>query len=188
VQADSFNYDTATALLPLIQQGTTVGTLHVSTFDKQSTFALATDGGTGTLISYDQPNPLLVDGFPIVIAAAPGQTVPFSTILTEAFGAVPTSYASYGLSYMGASALLNADWSYWNPADPSVSPWVVNGTVVTPQSDNPPLTATQTVTAAQIGTAAYQAGTILARNNTSRCRYPAWLGADPEHLLRLDHG
>ncbi len=158
VQADSFNYDTASALLTLIQQGTTVGSLHVSTFDKQSTFALATDGGNGTLISYDQPNPLLVDGFPIVIAAAPGQTVPLATILTEAFGTVPASYASYGLSYMGASALANADWSYWNPAQPSVSPWLVNGTIVAPQSESPPLTATQTLTAAQISTAAYQAG------------------------------
>jgi hypothetical protein len=102
VQADGFNYDTATALLTLTEKGTTVGSLHVSTFDKQSTFVLAADGGNGTLISYDQPNPLLVDGFPIVIAAAPGQTVSLSTILTDAFGAVPASYASYGLSYMGA--------------------------------------------------------------------------------------
>ena len=159
--ADGFGYDASSSILTLTQNGQPVGSFFVQTDDNQANFVLAPDGSGGSLVTYRQPNPLLQPGLPVAVVAAPGQAVSLRSIITAAFGAVPANYASYGLSSLSQQVMTTYNWSYWDPATPSVSAWTVNGVPVAPLSGAPPVppfSAMQTVTAAGIDGVSFVAG------------------------------
>jgi hypothetical protein len=64
---------------------------------------------------------------PIAISATPGSVVSLSTILTQAFGTSLGGSSNFWLTYYGASQLQVSDFSYWNPSQPEVAQWYVNG-------------------------------------------------------------
>ena len=58
---------------------------------------------------------------------AAGATTTLSSLLIKSFGASPNGWSQFWLSYVGAAQLKEWDFSYWNPANPAVAQWFVNG-------------------------------------------------------------
>jgi hemolysin type calcium-binding protein len=65
--------------------------------------------------------------FPTPIAAESGAVVAIETMLTGAFGSNYGGYSDYLLAYYGPVQLQAWEFSYWNPSQPSVARWFVNG-------------------------------------------------------------
>ena len=62
---------------------------------------------------------------PLPIVASAGTGVGLSSILTSQFGS--TNWSSYWVTYYPASQLAAWNFRYWNPSNPSVATWLVNG-------------------------------------------------------------
>lgn len=119
-------------------------------------FTLAPDAAGGSLITYTPQGPTtLHESLPVPAVGATGQVIPFTTLLTEAFGAVPAGYSSYTLS---AKMVAFPNESYWNqpPAGtPANSYWLLNGQVVTKDT---------TISADQIGDVQFVEGNSIIRS------------------------
>src|SRR5579871_741406 len=77
-------------------------------------------------------NTFLFEQLPIDVQGAAGSVVSLSSLLTAAFGADWEGYNRFFIAYEGASFLqtVNAPYalSYWDPSQPSVDEWLLNGT------------------------------------------------------------
>ena len=81
--------------------------------DGTGTFQMAPDGKGGTNITFVATDPILLDAsMPVAAVGTATQMVPFTTILTNAFGSVPTGYASYTFNARTNAGALSS-MSYW---------------------------------------------------------------------------
>ncbi|MEJ0017184.1 MAG: Hint domain-containing protein [Acetobacteraceae bacterium] len=159
VQAGSLAYDTSSHMLSLLGQGgATLGAFEVrSTLGLAADdFALSSDGGGGSLLTYTPDGPLTMrESLPIAAVGTAASTIPLSTLLTQAFGAVPSStgYSEYILS--APQPFLPAE-SYWQqgPYQTVNSAWWFNGA---------PIQNTVTVAAADIGNYSLLVGNSIVR-------------------------
>ena len=90
---------------------------------------------------------------PMPFVGAAGATATLAPLLIKSFGASPNGWSSFSLSYVGPAQLKEWDFSYWNPANPSVARWFVNGSVIGAGYDNP-----TTVAGTQTNSAVLHAG------------------------------
>ncbi len=130
-QTGTVHYDTTTETLTLLQGATVEATLRLSGNYDPALFQQSSDGNGGTNITYAQ-TPNLTDtlvSLPVAAIGTVGADISLTQLLTEAFGAVPDVVLQYGckISYRTAAQLAQVNLSYWEPADPSVSSWIVNG-------------------------------------------------------------
>jgi len=130
-QTGTLSYNPGTEKLSLLQGGTVEATLNLSGNYDPALFQQSSDGKGGTNITYAQ-TPNLTDALvslPVAAIGSVGADISLTQLLTAAFGAVPDIVLQYGckISYRTEAELAQANLSYWEPADPSVSSWIVNG-------------------------------------------------------------
>jgi RTX calcium-binding nonapeptide repeat (4 copies) len=71
---------------------------------------------------------------PLPVALAPGAQLSLSAILQQSFGSVPSNISGAWLEYYSTADLASWNFSYWNPASPSVGTWYVNGSSISPDT------------------------------------------------------
>src|SRR5690349_17165966 len=76
----------------------------------------------GLLPAVAPPPTFLQVALPLPVVAAPGGTVPLSTILTTDFGPAEAGpYPEFWIGYSGAATLTQENFSYWNLSSESVA-------------------------------------------------------------------
>src|SRR5262245_13985149 len=78
-----------------------------------------------SVVTLVTPTTFLTWSLPMPVVASPGQTQGLSGILASSFGG--TYWSDYWVTYTSANQLAAWDFSYWNPSNPSVATWLVNG-------------------------------------------------------------
>jgi hypothetical protein len=101
---------------------------------------------------------------PVAVFASEGEHVSLSSILSGMFGSQWTTYTGFELAYYGPQTLQHWDFNYWNPDDPQVSRWYVNGSDIGPAGDN--FTNVRQISAADVASSYLVAG-----NNISNFAY-----------------
>jgi hypothetical protein len=101
---------------------------------------------------------------PVAVFASDGDHVSLSSILTGMFGSQWTTYTGFELAYYGPQTLQDWDFNYWNPDDPQVARWYVNGNDIGPAGDN--FTNVHQISAADVASSYLVAG-----NNISNFAY-----------------
>lgn len=169
VQAQSVSYDSGTLTLEGAN-GQPVGQLAVTDpnrFGAQD-FTLSSDGQGGTRITYTPQGPVtLKESLPVAAVGATGALIPMKDLLIQAFGSIPTGYASYTLS--APLGNLNSD-SYWQQppnGTPKDSAWYYDGQ---------PITQAMTVSASDLDHVTYYAGNNIYK--TPSLTVPVATGAD----------
>lgn len=162
VAADYIVYDSATSQLIVKDGGAggqVVASLTVSGDYGATDFAVQSDGNGGVFVTdtvtatehvYDAT-------LPVPALVAPGQSISLEDLLVQAFGSVALSLPSVQLYSESAQEM--GFFSYWNPSDPSLPYWTLNGTTITP--DN--LT---TVQASDFANVDYVGGNAIQANAT----------------------
>ncbi|MGA9866357.1 MAG: hypothetical protein WBQ75_07920, partial [Acetobacteraceae bacterium] len=162
VQVSAVEYDTATEALSLYNSGGgLLDTLYVGTIDGFSGFNVQSDNSGGSLITYTPTVQIEQPSMPVPLVATVGTQVSLESLLTQAFGTVPSEYTQFGLSYMNGPDMHDYDWSYWTLGDKQVTPWVVGGTIVPGLPTYPylpPNPPTTTVDAANLGSVTLRMG------------------------------
>lgn len=135
VTADAAVFDPDSGLLSISNAGTVVATLHLAGVYGADDFAVAADGSGGALVTSQSPGGISTTPYtlPVPALAATGGTVSLASLLTAAFGAdFLTRAPQITLTSVGPSDMTS--FSYWDPHDPSLSAWVVNGQTVAPDT------------------------------------------------------
>jgi hypothetical protein len=141
VIANYASYDVANSLLTLRQNGaggSIVASLTVAGNYGPADFSVQSDGkgGTGITTRGAANVPVFYATLPVPAVATTGASVSLISMLTAAFGtAYVASIPSFQLWSESPADL--QDFSYWNPSDPLVSYWTLNGTVVAPDNLQP---------------------------------------------------
>ncbi|WOH48860.1 calcium-binding protein [Bradyrhizobium sp. sBnM-33] len=101
----------------------------------------------------------LRQAFPIALQGSVGTTLSLSSLVTQAFGDNAGSITGAWLGYYGIEAMQAWNFSYVNPASPSISAWRLNGSPIpasTPSSFNQTF-----VSSAQFATTDVQLGNMF---------------------------
>lgn len=160
ITADYVNYDTATSQL-IVRDGGANGAIVASlTVDGNygpDDFALQSDGNGGVLVTdtIAEPTRTFYATLPEPAVLQPGQTISLADLLVQAFGTVALSLPNVAVSSQSAADM--GYFSYWDPSDPSLPYWTLNGTVVTP--DN-----LETIPASEFADVDYVAGNAIQAN------------------------
>jgi hypothetical protein len=139
--ANYATYDAANDLLTLRQNGaggSIVANFTVAGSYGAADFSVQSDGKGGTDITTSGSTnvPVFYATLPVPAVATTGASVSLVSMLVAAFG---TAYVAAipGFQLWSESPADLKDFSYWNPSDPLVSYWAVNGTVVAPDNVQP---------------------------------------------------
>ncbi|HEY1710236.1 MAG TPA: M10 family metallopeptidase C-terminal domain-containing protein [Rhizomicrobium sp.] len=76
----------------------------------------------------------LFGALPVPVKLAAGGTTSLTTILTQEFGAGLGGFQNVFLTYAGAATLTTDNFNYWDPSNPSVSEWLLNGVAIAPDT------------------------------------------------------
>ena len=143
IVANAATYNASSGVLSVTENGTVVASLNMAGAYVAQDFSVVSDQAGGSLITNTAPAAVsqTLIALPIPVEVAPGGTVSLVNLLDEAFGpgflASDPKIAIYGLGPQDMTV-----FSYWNPQDPSITSWVVNGNTVTPDQLQP-LTASE---------------------------------------------
>ena len=160
--ANDATFDPATGVLSLSATpgGPARATLDLIGAYGSAAFSLTSDGAGGSFLTDDAPAPLLVQSpLPVDAFVPTGGTIGLSQLLLDAFGSIPAGYDTLTLSSESAADLLANSFSYWDPNNPSLSGWIVNGTALAPD------TSLQ-ITASQFAGVAFVAGNDISATAT----------------------
>ncbi|MBN9559734.1 MAG: calcium-binding protein [Alphaproteobacteria bacterium] len=156
-QTGNFSIGTLTLYAGATPGGTPLATLNVSDPAANGTqdFTLTTDSQGGTRITY-QPQGLttLQESLPFAAVGTTGQLISFQDLLTQAFGTIPTGYASYTLSGPFRQMPTESYWQQGPNGPPENSYWLVGGV---------PVTGPTTVSANDIGNVSFYEGNSIVR-------------------------
>lgn len=158
--ADYVVYDTATSQLILKDggaDGEVVASLTVAGDYGANDFALQSDGNGGVMVT--DTVPIYARTFyatlPTSAVVEPGESISLADLLVNAFGTTALSLPSVQLYSQSAADM--GYFSYWDPSDPSLPYWTLNGTIVTP--DN-----LETIPASEYGDVYYVGGNAIQAN------------------------
>jgi hypothetical protein len=160
IAADYVNYDTATSQL-IIREGGANGEIVASlTVDGNygpDDFGLQSDGHGGVLVTdtVTASARTFYATLPEPAVLAPGQTISLADLLVQAFGTAALTLPNVAISSLSAADMKY--FSYWDPSNPSLPYWTLNGTVVTP--DN-----LETIPASEFADVDYVAGNAIRAN------------------------
>ena len=135
VTADAAIFDPDSGVLSVTNAGTVVATLAFAGTYGTLDFAVQSDGAGGVLISDQAPGGVSTARYtlPVPALAATGGTVSLASLLASAFGADFLAHNPQ-VTVSNAGPVDMTSLSYWNPQDPSLSAWVVNGQTVAPDT------------------------------------------------------
>ncbi|CAH1670917.1 MULTISPECIES: DUF4214 domain-containing protein [unclassified Chelatococcus] len=168
--ANEFHFDSTTGILQVEENGVVVGEMTFSGVSGPGKFELAPLTGGGTLIEGYVPStvvppeiaaPDLFPTLPIALRLTPGETITLEDALTQAFGSDFSGYKEFYIYYTGQEAWVEDRFSFWDPKNPSMNEWLVNGTSIGSGDAN--LTR---VTADQLSSVELKAGNVIGANAT----------------------
>jgi Ca2+-binding RTX toxin-like protein len=96
----------------------------------------------------------LFGALPVPVSLAAGSTISLTSILTKEFGAGLGGFQNVFLTYAGAATLTANNFNYWDPSNPSVSKWLMNGVAIASDTQI-------VVSAANIPEVTFQAGNAI---------------------------
>ncbi len=137
IVANSASYDTASNLLTLRENGSVVATLSVQGVYGLNDFQVQPDGQGGTDVTTFNPvGGTVYATLPMPALAPSGGTVSLASLLIASFGSnFVAALPDFQLESESPSDL--QDFSYWDPNEPKLSYWTVNGTIVAPDNVQP---------------------------------------------------
>ncbi|MBN8908921.1 MAG: hypothetical protein J0H99_20390, partial [Rhodospirillales bacterium] len=142
VTASSLSFDNEADVLTLWNDGSAVARLAIAGDYGDEDFALSADGSGGVLITdpIQTMQTLFYTTLPSPALLSPGESTTLSSLLLQSFG---TDYARTITQVQLSSPSLGdiGNFSYWDPNQPSLPYWTIDGTPVAPD-------ATPTVSAA----------------------------------------
>ena len=156
-QSGNFTIGTLTLYAGETPGGTPLATLTVSdpAGNGARDFILSIDSQGGARVTY-QPQGLVTvqESLPFAAVGTTGALIPFADLLTQAFGAVPTQYASYTLSGPFRQMPTESYWQQGPNGPPENSYWMIGGT---------PVTGPTVVSAGDIGNVSFYEGNSIVR-------------------------
>jgi hypothetical protein len=135
--------------------GTIVTKLHVDGSYGADDFAVQSDGNGGTFITDTIVANVttLTTMLPIPAVAAAGSSVSLDTLLSEAFG--PNFLATKPeVALWSPSEADLQSFSYWDPSQPQLPYWTLNGTILAPDNS-------QVILPAELSSVDYVAGNLI---------------------------
>ncbi|MBS7698732.1 MULTISPECIES: DUF4214 domain-containing protein [unclassified Chelatococcus] len=168
--ANEFHFDSTTGVLQIEENGVVVGQMTFSGVSGPGMFELAPLSGGGTLLEGYVPSsvvppeiaaPDLFPTLPIALRVAPGDTITLEDALTQAFGSDFGGYKEFYIYYAGQEVWVEDRFSFWDPKNPSMNEWLVNGTPIGPGENN-----ITKITADQLSSVELKAGNVIGANAT----------------------
>ncbi|CAH1659186.1 hypothetical protein CHELA1G11_12787 [Hyphomicrobiales bacterium] len=168
--ANQFHFDSKTGVLQIEENGVVVGQMTFSGVSGPGKFELAPLSGGGTLLEGYVPSsvvppeiaaPDLFPTLPIALRVTPGETITLEDALTQAFGSDFSGYKEFYIYYTGQETWIEDRFSFWDPKDPSVNEWLVNGTSIGAGDNN-----ITRITADQLSSVELKAGNVIGANAT----------------------
>ena len=155
IVANTASFDQTTNILTLSNSGTVVATLDVAGNYGTADFSLHSDGAGGTNITDTAPATTFTytTTLPVSVILSAGGSISLAQLVTDAFGAnFLTENPDIYISSPSQGGLDN--FSYWDPDQPSLPYWTINGTALAADNLEP-------VTAAEASSVEYIAGNLI---------------------------
>ena len=173
VIANYASYDSASNVLTLRDGGASGSIVAQLTIDGSygaSDFGVGSDGANGTFITDTIVANIntLTTMLPAPAVVTAGDTVGLATLLTNSFGANFLATDPEVEIWSPSQADLTS-FSYWDPSQPSLPYWTINGTIVAPDNEQPVLPA-------DLASVDYVGGNLI------------WAGAEIQVPVAFDNG
>lgn len=169
ITADGFAFDAQTGVLLIEENGQTLGSLTFPNVKGAGAFELGPlTGGTllegyvvSNLVPPEIAAPDLFPTLPIALRLVPGDTITLEDALTQAFGSDFGGYKEFYIYYESEQEWVDSRWSFWDPKNPSINEWLVDGQAIGGGNNN-----ITKVTRDQLSSVELKAGNVIGANAT----------------------